>query len=52
MLFSSSSNSFLVDLPQGSSDSFPLAVEWHFGGTYSGVDIPVVECGGLIELTR
>ena len=39
-------------LAQGTSDSFPLAVEYHFGGTYSGEELPVIECGGSISLSR
>lgn len=39
-------------LAQGTSDVFPLAVEYHFGGTYSGEELPVIECGGSITLSR
>ena len=39
-------------LPSGSSASFPLAAQYQFGGTYSKVDLPVIECGGTIELSR
>ena len=39
-------------LAQGTSDSFPLAVEYHFGGVYSGEELPVIECGGSIALSR
>ncbi|MGN0982979.1 MAG: hypothetical protein ACI4O0_08830 [Candidatus Limivicinus sp.] len=39
-------------LSQGMSDSFPLAVEYHFGGVYSGEELPVIECGGFIALSR
>jgi len=39
-------------LPQGSSNSFPVAVEYHFGGTYSKKELPVIECGGSIQLAR
>ena len=39
-------------LAQGTSDVFPLAVEYHFGGTYSGEELPVIECGGSIILSR
>ena len=39
-------------LAQGTSDSFPLAVEYHFGGTYSGEELPVIECGGSLVLSR
>ena len=39
-------------LPQGTTDNFPLAVEYHFGGTYSKKELPVIECGGYISLSR
>ena len=39
-------------LAQGTSDSFPLAVKYHFGGVYSGEELPVIECGGSIALSR
>ena len=39
-------------LAQRTSDVFPLAVEYHFGGTYSGEELPVIECGGSIVLSR
>ena len=39
-------------LPTGSSASFPLAAQYQFGGTYSKVELPVIECGGTIELSR
>ena len=41
-----------LSLPAGSSASFPLAAQYQFGGTYSKVDLPVIECGGTIELSR
>ena len=41
-----------LSLPSGSSASFPLAAQYQFGGTYSKVDLPVIECGGTIELSR
>lgn len=46
------STSFIVDLPVGSSNSFTLAVEWHFGGYYFNQFIPVIECGGTVNLVR
>lgn len=41
-----------LSLPYGSSDSFPVAVQYQFGGTYSKVELPVIECGGTVELSR
>lgn len=43
---------FTVDIPEGSSSSLHLAVEWHFGGSYGGIDLDVIECGGTISLSR
>lgn len=40
---------FTVSLAGGSS--LPVAIEWHYNGTYSGVQIDVVECGGTINLS-
>ena len=41
-----------LSLPSGSSASFPLAAQYQFGGTYSKVELPVIECGGTVELSR
>lgn len=46
------STEHILYLPQGTSDSFPVAVEYHFGGTYSKKELPVIECGGSIALSR
>lgn len=42
----------VLDLANGQSASFPLAVEYHFNGEYSKVELPVIECGGNIALAR
>ena len=42
----------IIFLPQGTVDNLPLAVEYHFGGTYSGQELPVIKCGGYITLSR
>lgn len=49
---------FLVPLGNGQLASFPLAVEWQFGGIY-GKDangnpnqLPVLECGGTVTIQR
>lgn len=44
--------SFTLPLPAGTSNSYTLAVEWHFGGAYMNTPIDVLECGGTIELAR
>lgn len=46
------SKTFTVDLSEGQSDDLNLAVEWHFGGTYGDVELPSIECGGTISLSR
>lgn len=46
------SKTFTVDLSSGESESYSLSVEWHFGGTYGDVELPVVECGGTVSLSR
>ena len=42
----------VVNLADGQSASFPLQVEYQFGGEYHKKELPVVECGGSIELHR
>ena len=46
------SKTFTVNLSSGSSANIPVAVEWHFGGTYGGEQIDVIECGGTISVSR
>lgn len=46
------SHSFRVDLPEESSNSYHLETVYNFGGTYGGVAIPAIECGGVISLSR
>lgn len=42
----------VVNLADGESRSFPVQVEYQFGGVYMNLELPVIECGGPIELTR
>lgn len=42
----------ILTLSTGNSATYPLAVEYHFGGTYKKVELPVIECGGNITLAR
>ena len=42
------SKTFTVDLSKGRS--FPVAVEWHYNGSYGGTPIDVIPCGGTINL--
>ncbi len=44
--------SFTVDLPRNSSRAILLQVEWQYNGSYHGVDLPIIECGGMINLSR
>ena len=46
------SKTFKVSLSEGSSTNIPVAIEWHFGGTYGGQEIDVIECGGTISVSR
>ena len=46
------SQSFTVQLPAGNSRDLDLQAEWHWGGTYGGEYIPVIECGGTFTLNR
>ena len=46
------SHTFTVNLAEGETGSFGLAVEWHFGGTYKDTELPAIECGGDINLSR
>ena len=41
-----------LTLPVGSGADFPLQVEYYFGGVYSEVELPVIECGGTITINR
>ena len=42
----------VVNLADGESRSFPVQVEYQFGGGYQQRELPVIECGGAIELKR
>ena len=46
------SRTFTIDLAQGSSKAFWVNVEWEYGGTYSGVRLDSIECGGNVTLSR
>ena len=46
------SQSFTVQLPAGGSRDLDLQAEWHWGGTYGGEYIPVIECGGTLTISR
>ena len=52
MLNELASTSFTIELPVGYSNSYTLAVEWQFGGTYFNQAVPVIECGGTINIVR
>lgn len=42
----------VLNLTDGESRSLPLQVEYQFGGTYQKQELPVIECGGYIEVVR
>ncbi|MBR0040241.1 MAG: hypothetical protein IJP64_02560 [Oscillospiraceae bacterium] len=44
--------SFTVTAPAGQTTSIPVEVSWHFAGTYGVYDVPVIECGTYINVTR
>ena len=46
------SRTFTVNLSPGQSDSFHLDVAWSFGGVYQEMELPSIECGGDILLSR
>ena len=46
------SKTFTVDLSEGESTSLHLDVVWSFGGTYQELELPSIECGGDISLSR
>ena len=41
-----------LELADGQVRTFPVQVEYQFGGTYQQKDLPVIACGGHIELSR
>ena len=46
------SHTFTVPLSANSSRAMALQVEWQYNGSYGGVDLPVLECGGSINRTN
>jgi hypothetical protein len=46
------SQTFTVSAPAGGTSAIPVQAIWHFGGTYGGNSLPVLECGGTISVTR
>ncbi|MBQ5671021.1 MAG: hypothetical protein IIV43_01540, partial [Oscillospiraceae bacterium] len=43
---------FVVDAPIGKATIVPLTVNWHFGGVYSGTQMPVITAEGDIVIDR
>lgn len=43
---------FTVSCPAGQTTSIPVQASWNFGGTYGGNEVPVLESGGYINVTR
>jgi len=39
-----------MDLAEGESVSVPVSAEWKFEGTYSGVDIDIIETSGTLSI--
>ena len=46
------SHTFQVPLTAGDIRTIPVQVVWQYRGSYSGVDLPTIECGGSITVTR
>ena len=46
------SRTFTLNLPAGSTTAVPVAVVWHYRGTYGGVALDTIECGGSVNLSR
>ena len=46
------SHTFTINLSSGQSSTLYLSSGWAFNGTYSGVNIGLIECGGNISLSR
>ncbi|MCR5089775.1 MAG: hypothetical protein K6C08_09715 [Oscillospiraceae bacterium] len=46
------SRTFTVNLSAGEIRSLPLQVAWMYRGTYGGMQIDVIECGGTITVSR
>ena len=46
------SHTFQVPLTSGDIRTVPVQVVWQFRGRYNDVDLPTIECGGSITLTR
>ena len=42
----------VLNLADGESRSFPVQVQYQFGGVYQQLELPVLECGGPIEIER
>lgn len=49
---SAGSRTFVLGLAAGESEAFHLDVVWNFGGSYQEVELPSIECGGDIYLSR
>ena len=45
-------HTFTVPLSANSSRAMALQVEWQFNGSYGGTELPVLECGGSINVSR
>ena len=43
---------FTVSAPAGQTTSIPVQANWQFNGNYGDTAVPVLECGGYINITR
>ena len=46
------SQTFTVSAPAGQITEIPVQANWQFNGVYGGNEIPVLECGGYINVSR
>ena len=46
------SQTFTVTAPSGQITEIPVQANWQFNGVYGGNEIPVLECGGYINVSR
>lgn len=46
------SKTFTVTLAAGETRDIVLEAVWNFGGTYQDMELPAIECGGVISLSR
>lgn len=46
------SHTFILSVPAGQTVSVPVQVSWDFGGSYHGVELDSINCGGYVQVVR